>query len=149
MAKIKVLKSLFQHSWILWIVLSLICIQMNTAALAVSALLQPDWRTQLWHKISQSQQFGGKEMESMSNTELCLSLRSDRFADIHVWLDVVSWARTFCHFLFYSFSPGLDHVTQQAKYIIKRSYYLHIGRNMQGLNSQWLKVGKNPVFNKK
>lgn len=100
MAKEKILKSLFKHSWILWIVLSLICIQMNIAALAVSALLLSGWRTELWHKIFQLQQFRGKEMESMSNTELCLSLRSDRFAYIHTWWDILLWERTFCHFSF-------------------------------------------------
>lgn len=99
-AKEKILKSLFKHSWILWIVLSLICIPMNIAALAVSALLQSGRRTEWWHKIFQLQQFRGKEMESMSNTELCLSLRSDRFTYIRVWWDILLWERTFSDFLF-------------------------------------------------
>lgn len=37
---------LFKHSWILWILLRLICIQINVAALAASATLQPCSRTE-------------------------------------------------------------------------------------------------------
>jgi len=47
MEKKKIFKSLFKSSGVLWIVLSLICIQMNIAALAVSAVLQSGCRAEL------------------------------------------------------------------------------------------------------